>query len=271
MDNIMDNNVDNNADNIIIVKDLAIAFSSNFSPASRLSHAHSVIKNISFKVCQGEKIAIMGGSGSGKSVLMKAMVGLIKKSSGMISIKNSIVGEGKNTVEEITKKHNISITFQHDALFDSMNILENLRFVLLKKQLADRAQAKEKVYEAIDKIGLERTVLDSYPSDLSGGMRKRIAIARALITKPNIAFFDEPTTGLDPITSNDITDMMGNYINLEHVTSIIITHSVPCAKKLADKIIMIHEGEIKWFGQTHEIDQADNAYVQKFLQYALAA
>jgi phospholipid/cholesterol/gamma-HCH transport system ATP-binding protein len=241
-------------ENKISISNLSISFGNN-----------KVIKNFSLKIKNGQKLGIIGGSGSGKSVLIKSMIGLVDKKSGSILINNE---EITHNVEKNVKKHNIGMTFQNDGLFDSMNILENLCFPLIQKNIANKADSKNIAKAIIKKIHLDENVLNKYPSELSGGMRKRIAVARVIITKPSIIFFDEPTTGLDPITSQSIINIISDYIKSDDVTSIVVTHSIRCVKQLSDHVLIIKDGKLLLHTEAQELQNSSDEYVEKFLKYS---
>ncbi|AHX11595.1 ABC transporter family protein [Neorickettsia helminthoeca str. Oregon] len=235
----------------ISVRDLSVAFGNR-----------SIVKNLNFDLLPGENLCIIGQSGEGKSVLLKSIIGLIPHRTGKVLINGSEVAQN---VEENTKKHDISISFQNDCLFDSMTILENLCFPLIYRSSIPRNTAIKISEKIIPKIGLSSAILKLYPSSLSGGMKKRIAIARAIITQPSIVFFDEPTTGLDPITSGRILDIVVDYIIQEKVSSITVTHSLWCAKRISNKVAMIHDGKIVWYGDTTSLETTKNEYIRNFL------
>jgi len=225
----------------------------------------TILKEINLEIEDGENLCILGSSGSGKSVLVKAIVGIIKRQSGVVKINNSCL---LFNVAKNVKDHNIAITFQNDGLFDSMNVRENLAFALDRRKYTKGVKARQLTEQAIEDIGLTKNELYKYPCQLSGGMRKRILIARAIIISPKIVFFDEPTTGLDPVTSCKITEMIKKYTTKKSVTSITITHSLACADAISDKIAMVKSGRIIWHGQKQEIKNCSTPYVKDFLNYA---
>lgn len=238
--------------NKISISNLTISFGDN-----------TVISDFNLQIKEGERLGIIGGSGSGKSVLIKSMVGLVDKSSGLILINDD---EITSDVEKNVSRHNIGMTFQNDGLFDSMNILDNLCFALIQKQIAEKPNARIVAREIIEKIHLDSSVLSKFPSELSGGMRKRIAVARTIITRPSIIFFDEPTTGLDPITSQSIIDTIFDYIKSSNVTSIVVTHSIACVKQLSDYVLMIKDGRLLLHTKTSNLNESHDEYVQEFIK-----
>ncbi|KYH12688.1 ABC transporter ATP-binding protein [Neorickettsia sp. 179522] len=241
-------------ENKISVRDLSVYFCNR-----------SVLDNINLDLSPGENLSVIGKSGEGKSVLLKSIIGLIPKNRGVVLFNGK---EIKENVEEIVRKHKIAISFQNDCLFDDMTILENLCFPLTKRNGVSKQAAIELSKEILCKTGLPLRILTSYPSALSGGMKKRIAVARTIITRPEIIFFDEPTSGLDPVTANKITEMIREYTTQEDVSSIIVTHDLKFSRKVSDRVAMLHLGKIIWQGQTDSLDTSDNPYVKDFLSYA---
>ncbi|WP_448605736.1 ABC transporter ATP-binding protein [Neorickettsia risticii] len=241
-------------ENKISVRGLSVSF-----------YNRSILDNINLDLSPGENLSVIGKSGEGKSVLLKSIIGLIPRNKGVVFVDGK---EVKENVEEIMKKHNIAISFQNDCLFDSMTILENLCFPLTQRKGMSKQAAIELSKEILCKTELPLRILASYPSALSGGMKKRIAVARTIITQPEIIFFDEPTTGLDPVTANKITEMIREYTMQEKVSSIIVTHDLKCSRKVSDRVAMLHLGKIIWQGDTGSLDTIDNPYVKDFLSYA---
>ncbi|QHD65365.1 ABC transporter ATP-binding protein [Neorickettsia findlayensis] len=238
----------------ISVRDLSVYF-----------YNRSILDNINLDLSPGENLSVIGKSGEGKSVLLKSIIGLIPRNRGIVLFNGK---EIKENVEEIVRKHNIAISFQNDCLFDDMTILENLCFPLTKSNGVSKQAAIALSKEILCKTELPLRILASYPSALSGGMKKRIAVARTIITRPEIIFFDEPTSGLDPVTAHKITEMIREYTMQEDVSSIIVTHDLKCSRKVSDRVAMLHLGKIIWQGQTDSLDTSDNPYVKEFLSYA---
>ena len=219
-----------------------------------------ILDDINLKIKYGENLVLMGGSGSGKSVLVKTIAGFFKYNDGSIEIEGT---KAIYPVEDNIKKHNIGFVFQHNALFDSLPIWENISFGLLRKYSIGREFAKQKAVKALKLVGLEEDVADKFPNELSGGMQKRIAILRTAILKPKIIIFDEPTGGLDPIASK----LISNYIaNLDGgAIKIIITHDINVAKRTATNIVMLYRGRVVWYGKINEMLHSDNKYIKKFI------
>ena len=235
----------------ISVKNLSVSFEQK-----------SIIKNLSLDIDSGENLFVIGGSGSGKSVLVKSIVGILPRLSGVVKM-NSI--QLFDDVVKNVQKHQISVTFQNDGLFDSMNVMQNLCFALLKRKKVKKKEAAKIAKDAAKDMGLDSEVLDVYPHELSGGMRKRIAVARGIITLPKIIFFDEPTTGLDPITSDKISGVIHQYTKSTKVTSVIITHDINHARRFADKIAVMKSGKIIWHDKAENLQSSKDPYVKKLI------
>ena len=219
-----------------------------------------ILHNINLSIKKGESLAMIGESGSGKSVLLNSIIGFLKYDSGLIEI------EGKkviSSVETNIRLHNIGIVFQQNALFDSLPIWENIAFGLLAKNNISRRAAKEKVMKKIELVGLDASIIDKYPHELSGGMQKRIAILRTVILEPKIIIFDEPTSGLDPLNSNLIANFIVNIAG--DITKIVVTHDMLVVKSVSDHVAMLRSGRIIWHGSTDEIHYTDNQYIRKFI------
>lgn len=223
-----------------------------------------VLKGVNLSVEQGESLVVIGGSGSGKSVLIKNIIGLMAPDSGSIKI------DGEETSRLSSKKRNLIMhkfgyLFQGGALFDSLPIWENVAFGLIYAEKMDRNKAKDVAKEKIMQVGLDKEVADLFPAELSGGMQKRISLARAIATEPEIIFFDEPTTGLDPIMSDVINNLIVKCTKELKATAITITHDMASATKIADKIAMLYEGKIIWEGDPKNIYKSGNDYVDQFV------
>lgn len=216
------------------------------------------------EVEKGESLVVIGGSGTGKSVLIKCVQGLLQPDSGSILI------DGEETVGADEKEQNrlhskMGMLFQGGALFDSLRIWENVAFGLIENQKMPRKQARTEAIRILRQVGLAPDVADSYPSELSGGMQKRVSLARAIATKPEIIFFDEPTTGLDPIMADVINDLIIESAKGLGATALTITHDMASARKIADKIAMLYKGKIIWQGTVKELDKTENEYVRQFI------
>ena len=223
-----------------------------------------VLNGVDLKIKKGESLVVIGGSGTGKSVLIKCIQGLIRPDSGSIKIDGfETVGAARKENEKHYAK--MGMLFQGGALFDSLSVWENVAFGLLEKQKMPRRQAREKAVEVLRQVGLGPDVADLSPSELSGGMQKRVGLARAVATRPEIIFFDEPTTGLDPIMADVINDLIIDSVKKLGASALTITHDMASARKIADRIAMLYQGKIIWQGTVAEMDKTDNPYVCQFV------
>jgi phospholipid/cholesterol/gamma-HCH transport system ATP-binding protein len=225
---------------------------------------HQVLNGIDLDVKEDSSLVILGGSGTGKSVLIKIIIGLINPNSG------SILLDGQETVNISAKERlkileNCGFLFQGGALFDSLSVQENITFFAQKLQSLTKNDIKDLATQKLESVGLSARVLNLFPSELSGGMQKRVALARAICTNPKIIFFDEPTTGLDPIMANVINDLIIKARDELGATTITITHDMPSARRIAQEVALIHAGTILWSGTIKEIDSADNPYLHQFI------
>ena len=237
----------------IIIRNLSKAFGNK-----------QVIKNLNIEIAQGESLVIIGGSGSGKSVLIKNIVGILKPDSGSIIIDN------KETTNLSSKEHSkmlekFGYLFQSGALFDSLPIWKNIAFAKIQNQNANHKDARKLAIEKLESVGLDESVADLFPAELSGGMQKRAALARAIALNPEIIFFDEPTTGLDPIMSAIINDLIKKNSKQLGATTITITHDLIIAAHIADRVAMIYEGQIIWHGPVDKLYKSGNPYVEQFV------
>jgi phospholipid/cholesterol/gamma-HCH transport system ATP-binding protein len=224
-----------------------------------------VLKDISLKLLNGENLVVLGKSGSGKSVLIKCIVRLLRPDSGTIDLFGKDLDSlKKKELDEARKK--TGFLFQSGALYDSMNVRENLEFPLrrIRKKLTEK-EIKEKVAEALENVGLSET-LNKMPSQLSGGMRKRISLARTIIVDPLIMLYDEPTTGLDPSTSDEISNLINDVQKKYKTSSLIITHDIECARITADRIIMINDGEVHMEGVLEDFESSSDPLVKSFFK-----
>ena len=222
----------------------------------------NVLDKVSINVNVGENLVVFGKSGSGKSVLLKCIVGLLKPDDGKI-----LVGD-KNVVDFSTKelnkfRKNLSFLFQGAALYDSMSVRENLEFPLKRNFDFRQEEINTKVIETLKLVGLEDAV-NKMPSELSGGMRKRIGLARSIITEPALMLYDEPTTGLDPITSKEISVLILDLQKKLKMTSIVVTHDLLCAQIIADRAIMLNEGKIVSEGKIDEMTSSQDKFLKNF-------
>lgn len=240
---------------VLVIKDLRKEFG-----------GRDVLKDIDLTVKKGENVVVLGKSGSGKSVLIKCVVGLIQPDDGEIVIFGKDLT--KLSYRELNEcRIKIGFLFQNAALYDSMTLRENMEFPLKRhmKQLSAEERTKL-VEEALDDVGLIESI-DKMPSELSGGMRKRAGLARTLILKPDIMLYDEPTTGLDTGTSKEISELMLEMQAKYNISSIIITHDMPCAKMTADRVVMLKEGEIVAQGTYEELEKSDDKWIKSFFEY----
>ena len=222
-----------------------------------------VLDGMSLDIHAGESLVIIGGSGSGKSVTLKCILGLLNPDSGDIAVGGkSVVRMRGGDRDKVNSK--IGMLFQGAALFDSLSVWENVAFVALQKKMP-RLKARKMAVETLARVGLSSDVADIYPADLSGGMKKRVGLARAIANKPEIIFFDEPTTGLDPIMSDVINDLIKTTVKDLGVTALTITHDMASARKIADRIAMLYQGKIIWVGTVREMGQTKNPYVRQFI------
>lgn len=223
-----------------------------------------VLDGIDLSVNPGESLVIIGGSGTGKSVMLKSILGLIKTDKGSIKVDGlETTRMGSSAREAVNRK--FGMLFQGAALFDSLKVWENVAFALIQGRGMGRAQAKEIALQKLAKVGLGAEVGELSPSELSGGMQKRVGLARAIAAEPEIIFFDEPTTGLDPIMSDVINDLIVRTVKDMGVTTLSITHDMASARKIADKLAMIYKGKIIWTGAKADIDKSGNPYVDQFI------
>jgi phospholipid/cholesterol/gamma-HCH transport system ATP-binding protein len=223
-----------------------------------------VLRGVTLEVGIAESLVVIGGSGSGKSVLIKNILGLIRPDSGSIRIDGEeTAGMSGRTRERVLRK--FGMLFQGGALFDSLRVWENVAFGLIQGHGMDRKSAHDVAIEKLAAVGLGAEVGQLYPAELSGGMQKRVGLARAIATEPEILFFDEPTTGLDPIMGDVINDLIIASVRRLGATALSITHDLASARKIADRIAMIYEGRIIWVGRSADIDQSGNPYVDQFI------
>ena len=226
--------------------------------------AKQVLCGMDLDVGAGESVVVIGGSGSGKSVTLKCVLGLLQPEEGSIQVDGEeVVGLGGESLEQVRRK--FGMLFQNAALFDSLLVWENVAFGLIQGQGMDRREARDIAFERLSAVGLEPAVGNMSPAELSGGMRKRVGLARAIATSPDIIFFDEPTTGLDPIMGDVIDDLIVKCVRELGATALSITHDMASARKIADRIAMLYDGKIIWAGPTAEIDHSNNPYVDQFI------
>lgn len=223
-----------------------------------------VLDHVDLEIGRGESVVIIGGSGTGKSVTIKCMLGLLKPDSGSITIDGREVTTMRPGDREAVNRQ-VGMLFQAAALFDSLPVWENVAFGLLARKQCTRAEARDIAVEKLRLVGLASDVLDLSPAELSGGMQKRVGLARAIATNPEIIFFDEPTTGLDPIMADVINNLIVHVNQTVGATAVTITHDMASARKIGDRIAMLYDGRIIWAGPTDAIDHSDNEYVDQFI------
>ena len=225
--------------------------------------AQEILKGVTFSLNNGENLVVLGKSGSGKSVLIKCIVGLLTADGGTIKVFDQLVN-GLDRKELGALRQKIGFLFQSGALYDSMTVKENLEFPLhrIKKDLTEK-QIEEKIAEVLVNVGLA-DALNKMPSQLSGGMRKRISLARTIAVDPLIMLYDEPTTGLDPVTSDEISSLIKEVQNKYKTSSIIITHDIKCAQRTADRIIMLYEGTTYMEGTLDEFENSSDPLIKSF-------
>ena len=239
---------------ILEVNDLRKSFGNNV-----------ILKNINFNLLEGESLAIIGASGSGKSVLLKNIIGLLKPDKGSIKI-NSIemVNLPRKDKENLLLK--LGITFQHGALFDSLKIWENIIFKTQNQQKLSTIDGKKLALSIIKRLSLKPKILDLFPSEISGGMQKRVAIARAICGNPKILLFDEPTSGLDPVTGSVIDELIITAVKTIGASAITITHDMASVSRIADKVILIDKKTISWSGTPKEMLFSKNIKIKEFIK-----
>ncbi len=225
----------------------------------------AVLKDVSLQLANGENLVVLGKSGSGKSVLIKCIVQLLKPDGGTINVFDKNVNNLKRkSLDALREK--IGFLFQSGALYDSMTVKENLEFPLRRiKMNLNKKQRNEKIEEVLEQVGLTDS-LHKMPSELSGGMRKRISLARTLVANPMIMLYDEPTTGLDPVTSDEISILMNKVQETYKTSSLIITHDMECVRTTADRIIMLHEGEVYMEGTLEAFENSNDSFIQSFFK-----
>lgn len=223
-----------------------------------------VLTDLSLEVPKGKSVVVIGGSGTGKSVLLKCILGLMEPEAGKVLIDGEETTHlGRYEREKFMTK--FGMLFQGGALFDSLRVWENIAFAPMQRKLIDRKQGKALAKEKLAAVGLTEDVAYLSPSELSGGMQKRVALARAIAIDPEIIFFDEPTTGLDPIMADVINNLIIKCTKEKGLTTLSITHDMASVRKIADYVAMIYKGKILWYGTVAEMDKTDNEYVQQFI------
>tara|TARA_B100000686_G_C16690615_1_gene917367 strand:+ start:687 stop:1421 length:735 start_codon:yes stop_codon:yes gene_type:complete len=222
-----------------------------------------VLSDINFSIPKGQAVTIIGKSGVGKSVLLKCLIGLLKPDLGTVYINNKLINSMNfKQLQEIRSK--IGMVFQFGALFDSLNVSDNISLALKKLTLLNKDEIRDRVKNSLREVGMENTE-ELMPSELSGGMKKRIGIARAIALKPSCLFYDEPTTGLDPVMTDGINRLINKFQKSGDVTSVIITHEMKTVNDVADRVIMLNDGNIIYDGNSSSLHETDNVIVQQFI------
>jgi phospholipid/cholesterol/gamma-HCH transport system ATP-binding protein len=225
-----------------------------------------VLKGVDFTLFKGENVAVMGKSGSGKSVLIKIIVGLLKPDAGEVWVLGRQVNKLKGRELDALRLH-VGFSFQSSALYDSMDVYQNLAFPLkMNKKNLTRSEVDQAVEETLDAVGLAEKI-NEMPADLSGGQRKRVGIARTLILKPEIILYDEPTAGLDPVTSGEINDLIKEVQQRYNTSSVIITHDLTCAKQTSNRVAMLLDGRFSEVGSFESVFESDDAQIKSFYNY----
>lgn len=224
----------------------------------------AVLRGLDLSVGKSESVVVIGGSGTGKSVLLKSILGILRPEKGSIQVDGEEV-TGLSSRKRDAYLDKFGMLFQGSALFDSLPVWQNVAFKLLRRERLPRRAAREKAIETLAMVGLGPDVGDLFPAELSGGMQKRVGLARAIAARPEIVFFDEPTTGLDPIMADVINELIVKCVRELGITALSITHDMASARKIADRIAMLYEGKIIWQGHKNDIDASNNPYVDQFI------
>lgn len=221
-----------------------------------------VLRGVDLTVAPGQSLVIVGGSGTGKSVTIKCALGLMTPERGEVLFDGRAAMD-RRAIEAVRRR--TGLLFQGGALFDSLTVWENVSFALMHRDHISRSEAKKRAIETLAKVHLGASAADLRPAELSGGMQKRVALARAIIAKPDLIFFDEPTTGLDPITADAVNNLIVEQVKALGAAAITITHDMASVRKIADEVAMLHEGRIIWRGPARDIDRSGSAYVDQFV------
>ena len=223
---------------------------------------NTVLRGVNMQIEKGESMVIIGGSGTGKSVLLKCILGLEKPDNGKVFIN----GQDTTKLDRNLFLSSFGMLFQNAALFDSLTVWKNVAFRLLQgSNKMSEKQAKDIAVEKLRRVGLSPDVAEKYPAELSGGMQKRVGLARAIAANPGIIFFDEPTTGLDPIMSGVINELIREIVVEMGATAMTITHDMSSVRAIADKVIMLHDGLVQWSGVIGDLEKSQNPYLNQFL------
>ena len=224
--------------------------------------SNAVLRGVDLSIARGTSLVVIGGSGTGKSVLLKSILGLVKPDTGLITLD----GQDVQSAERQAFLARFGMLFQGGALFDSLKVWENVAFRLMRGTLArPKDEARAIALEKLRRVGLKPAVADMLPAELSGGMQKRVGLARAIAAEPEIIFFDEPTTGLDPIMSGVINALIREIVVEMGATAMTITHDMSSVRAIADNVAMLHNGVIQWTGPVAQLDSATDPYLQQFI------
>jgi phospholipid/cholesterol/gamma-HCH transport system ATP-binding protein len=226
--------------------------------------ANHVLRGVDIDVAPGRSLVVIGGSGSGKSVMLKNALGLMTPDAGTVLFDGKDVTNARGG-SRAKMRARIGMLFQSGALFDSLTVWENVAFRLINADGVRRKDAKDRAIETLKKVRLGADIAGLYPAEISGGMQKRVSLARSIIAKPDVIFFDEPTTGLDPITADAINDLIVEQVKDLGAAAVSITHDMASARKIADDIAMLYEGKIIWRGKAEDVDNSGNEYVDQFV------
>ena len=226
-----------------------------------------VLDGVTLDIAPRESVVVIGGSGTGKSVLLKCIIGILTADSGAIEVDGQDVTHVAATDRDAVNRK-FGMLFQGGALFDSLPVWENVAFGLIQRDRLSRKDAKDRAIATLAKVGLPADVGMLSPSELSGGMQKRVGLARAIAGEPEIIFFDEPTTGLDPIMADVINDLIIACVKQQGITALSITHDMHSARKIGDRICMLYEGKLIWTGAASAVDSSGNPYVEQFVHGA---
>lgn len=226
--------------------------------------SNHVLQGVDLDVAEGKSLVVIGGSGTGKSVLLKCILGLLRVDAGSIKVDGQDITRFSAREQEQAASE-FGTLFQGGALFDSLSIWENVAFRLVYADHVQRDEARDRAIRALARVNLSDRVADMRPAELSGGMQKRVGLARAIVAKPKILFFDEPTTGLDPITADVINRLIREQVTDLGATAVSITHDMISARHIADEVAMIYEGKIIWHDNVKALDHSGNAFVEQFV------
>ena len=225
---------------------------------------NNVLRGVDLDVAPGQSLVVIGGSGSGKSVMLKVALGLMTPTAGKVLFDGHDVTNSTGKTRE-SMRARVGMLFQAGALFDSLTVWENVAFRLINADGVKRRDARERAIETLKKVRLGSEVAGLYPAEISGGMQKRVSLARSIISEPDLIFFDEPTTGLDPITADAINDLIIEQVRGLGAATVTITHDMSSARKIADEVAMLFEGRIIWRGPASEVDHSGHDHVDQFV------